>query len=182
MLPGAALALVFCSISFSGPVPAKADPVRVAQAAGTRSAARPAAAPIRAGSLLIENPWARATPSGAKVAGGYVRITNTGSEPDRLVGLSSAIAGRGEVHEMSVTEGVMRMRPVDRGIEIKPGATVELKPGGFHLMFMDLRSGLKEGATVSGTLVFDKAGPVEVTFQVGGLGAREAPSAGHSHH
>jgi hypothetical protein len=135
---------------------------------------------VRAGSLVIESPWARATPGGAKVAGGYMRVTNTGSEPDRLVAVSSDIAARGEVHEMSMQDGIAKMRALENGLEIKPGQTVELKPGGFHLMFVDLRHGLKEGETLRGTLTFEKAGPVAVTFKVGGIGAQSGPD--HAHH
>lgn len=154
--------------------------VRIVAAAAGRAEAAPASqAPVRAGSLTIEAPWARATPAGAKVAGGYVRVTNTGAEPDRLLRASATIAGRGEVHEMSNQDGVMRMRELETGIEIKPGQSVELKPGGLHLMFMDLKSGLKEGDTVPGTLVFEKAGVVPVEFRVGGLGARGAPEHAH---
>ncbi len=146
----------------------------------TLSAPAIAQAPVRAGPLVIETPWSRATPAGAKVAGGYVRITNTGTQPDRLTGASAEIAGKSEVHEMSNENGVMKMRELERGIEIRPGETVELKPGGLHLMFMDLKGGIKEGETVRGTLVFEKAGTVAVTFRVGGLGARGAPE--HAHH
>jgi hypothetical protein len=161
-------------------VKSPAPGVRIVAAASgaTRSAAQ---LPVRAGSLLIEAPWSRATPAGAKVAGGYVRITNAGTEPDRLISASADVAARGEVHEMSVENGIMRMRELDGGIEIKPGETVELKPGGLHLMFMDLKAGLKEGEPVRGTLVFQKAGTVPVTFTVGGLGARGAPEPGHQH-
>src|SRR5690606_11444702 len=83
----------------------------------------------RVGAIEIEAPWTRATPGGAKVAGGYLMITNKGSAPDRLIGGSATVAGRLEVHEMSVVDGVMRMRPLKDGLEIAPGATVELKPG-----------------------------------------------------
>jgi uncharacterized protein YcnI len=155
--------------------------VRIVAAASGQAHAQPATqGSVRAGSLVIEAPWSRATPSGAKVAGGYVRVTNTGTEPDRLVRASAEVAGRGELHEMSVENGVMKMREVESGIEIRPGQTVELKPGGLHLMFMDLKTGLKEGDTVRGTLVFERAGTVPVSFSVGGLGARGAPE--HAHH
>lgn len=136
-------------------------------------------ATVRAGALAIEAPWIRATPGGAKVAGGYVRVTNTGTEPDRLVSASIPLAARGEVHEMATAGGVMTMREIEGGLPIPPGATVELRPGGLHLMFMDLRAPAREGETVAGTLVFEKAGAVQVAFRVGGIGAREAP--GHAH-
>jgi copper(I)-binding protein len=134
-------------------------------------------ASYRAGDLLIEQPWSRATPGGAKVAGGYVRITNKGTTPDRLVGGSFAAAGRMEVHEMSVTDGIMRMKPVEGGVAIPPGATVELKPGGYHAMFLDLQHPLKQGDTVQGTLQFEKAGSVPVTYRVLGMGAQSSGMA-----
>ncbi len=129
-------------------------------------------APVKVGTLTIESPWMRATPGGATVAGGYLRITNGGAEPDRLVAASIPLAARGEVHEMSVEAGIMKMRPVEGGIAIPPGGTVELKPGGYHLMFMDLSAGLKEGETVPTRLTFERAGSVTVPFAVGSLGAR----------
>lgn len=135
----------------------------------------------KAGSLTIDAPWARATPAGAKVAGGFMKITNSGTEPDRLIGGTVPFAGRFEVHEMAVNNGVMTMRELSKGLEIKPGETVELKPGGYHLMFMDLKSGLKEGEVVKGTLVFEKAGKVDVEYKVGPIGGG-APKGGHSHH
>lgn len=145
----------------------------------TAKAQTPASA-VQAGSLTIEQPWSRATPTGAKVGGGYVRITNTGREPDRLIGGSFPLAARVEVHEMALDGTVMRMRPVEGGIEIKPGASVELKPGGYHLMFMDLKAPLKAGDMVKATLVFEKAGPVEVAFTVRTMGG--AAPAGNAHH
>lgn len=125
---------------------------------------------VKAGSLTITAPWTRATPRGAKVAGGYLKITNTGNAPDRLLGGTATIAGRIEVHEMSVSDGIMRMRPLTSGLEIKPGASVELAPGGYHLMLMDLKQQLREGETVTATLRFEKAGTVELTFRVGSIG------------
>lgn len=142
------------------------------------------------GALTITAPWTRVTPKGAKVAGGYVRITNTGSEPDRLIGGAFDLSARVEVHEMSVEGGVMRMRELGKGLEIAPGASVELKPGGYHLMFMDMTGALEAGKPVKGRLVFEKAGSIEVEFRVAPLGAttpRAAPpagahGAGHGHH
>jgi uncharacterized protein YcnI len=133
----------------------------------------------KVGALVIESPWARATPVGAQVAGGYLKITNTGSTPDRLVGGSFPVAGAVEIHEMTTTDGVMKMRQLDLGLEIAPGKAVELKPGGYHLMLMGLREGLKEGQALKGSLVFDKAGPIDVEFRIAPMGAQ---SSGHSHH
>ncbi|KPF71699.1 hypothetical protein IP69_06030 [Bosea sp. AAP35] len=130
------------------------------------------------GPLKIDHPWTRATPSGAKVAGGYLTIQNSGSVPDRLVGVSSEIAGRIEIHEMAVRDGIMTMRPLPEGLVVKPADKAELKPGGYHIMFMDLKRPVREGEPVKGTLQFEKAGTVAVEFAVQGIGAREP---GHKH-
>lgn len=140
-----------------------------------------AAASFKVGALVIDAPWTRATPGGAKVGGGYLRITNTGTTPDKLVGGSLTEAGRFEVHEMAVKDGVMTMRPLTAGLEIAPGQTVELKPGGYHVMFMDLKAPLTEGQSVKGTLVFEKAGTVDVTYEVRGIGAGAGSSAPMEH-
>ena len=132
--------------------------------------AQSAPAPIKAGALQIEARWLRATPGGAKVGAGYLRITNTGSEADRLTGASMPLAARGEVHEMTMQNGVMHMAAVAGGVAIPPGKTVELKPGGFHLMFLALKGALKQGQTLGVTLTFEKAGSVTVPFPVQGLG------------
>ena len=127
-------------------------------------------------SLKITAPWARATPKGASVGGGYMKITNTGTAPDRLVGGSTDISARFEVHEMKMENGVMKMRPVAGGIEIKPGQTVELNPGGYHVMFVALNKQLMQGGHFKATLEFAKAGKVDVDFTVEGIGAQ---SSGH---
>jgi copper(I)-binding protein len=136
---------------------------------------------FRAGSIVVEAPWSRATPGGAKVASGYMRITNTGSQPDRLVGGSTMVAERFEVHRSTVVEGVARMEPVTGGLEIGPGQTVELKPGAMHAMLVNLRQGLKPGETVKGMLVFEKAGVLKIEYQVGGIGAQTAPAGANAH-
>lgn len=135
----------------------------------------------KAGALVIGHPWARATLPGAKVGGGYLSITNNGSVPDRLTGFSSSIADRGEMHEMSTSGGVMRMREI-KGLEIKPGETVAFKPGGNHLMFMDIKEPLVEGKPVKVTLTFERAGAVEVEFVVDKAGASGGKTGGHEHH
>lgn len=146
---------------------------------------------FKAGDIVITAPWARATPKGAKVAGGYMKITNAGKQSDRLVGGSFALAGRFEVHEMSVSDGVMRMRHLAQGLEIKAGETVELKPGAYHLMFMQLREGVATGKLLKGTLVFERAGTVHIEYVIAPIGARTPPQAdgpavqdhsGHKHH
>lgn len=135
----------------------------------------------RLGDLVITSPWARATPGGAKVGGGFLKITNNGSEADRLTGGSASFAGRVEVHEMAVTDGIMRMRELEKGLEIRPGQTIELKPGGFHVMFMDLMQPLKQGEGVKVTLVFAKAGKLDVAFKVGGIADKGGDEGGHKH-
>jgi len=125
----------------------------------------------KVGSIAIEQPWARATPKGATTGAGYMKITNTGTEPDRLVGGSAAFAGRFEVHSMTMEQGVMKMRELKDGLEIKPGETVELKPGGYHVMFVDLKTPLAQGEDVTVTLTFAKAGTIEVKYPVEAAGA-----------
>ena len=128
---------------------------------------------ITAGALKISAPWARATPKGATIGGGYFKITNTGNTPDRLVGGASDIAGRFEIHQMSMDNGVMKMRAMTQGIEIKPGATIEFTPGGYHAMFVGLKKPLTQGEHVKATLQFEKAGKVDVDFTVEGIGAQQ---------
>jgi copper(I)-binding protein len=128
----------------------------------------------KAGSLIITHPWTRATPKGAAVAGGYVKITNTGSTSDRLTGGSADVSLKFEVHEMSMDAGVMKMRELKDGLEIPPGATVELKPGSYHIMMMNLSHPLAKGDTVKASLTFEKAGKVDVEFAVEALGGMPA--------
>ncbi|MGJ4893282.1 copper chaperone PCu(A)C [Bradyrhizobium sp. HKCCYLS3077] len=130
------------------------------------------AADIKAGDLVISQPWSRATPGGAKTGAGYLTIANKGTAPDRLVAVSGEVAGRIEVHEMAVNNGVMTMRPLENGLTIEPGKTVALAPGGYHLMLMDLKSPLKQGDKLPVTLEFEKAGKVAVTIEVQAVGAK----------
>jgi periplasmic copper chaperone A len=127
---------------------------------------------VKAGDLVISQAWSRATPGGAKIGAGYFTIENKGSAADRLVAISSEAAGKVEVHEMAMNNGVMKMRPVDNGLTIEPGKTVTLAPGGYHLMLMDLKAPLKQGDSVPLTLEFEKAGKVAVTLDVQGVGAK----------
>ncbi len=124
------------------------------------------------GPLKIEHPWTRATPGGAMAAGGFMKITNTGSAPDRLVSGTLVSAGAVEIHETRMEGNVMRMRRLERGLAIAPGQTVELRPGSLHVMFMQLKTGFKEGERLSGTLVFEKAGTIAVDFKVEAMGAK----------
>ena len=134
---------------------------------------------IKAGDLVITQPWSRATPGGAKIAGGFLTIENKGAAADRLTAVSGDIAGKVEIHEMAMNNGVMTMRPLDKGLPIEPGKTVKLAPGGYHLMLMDLKQPFKQGDKVPVTLEFEKAGKVALSLDVQGVGA-QAP-AGHDH-
>jgi copper(I)-binding protein len=130
-----------------------------------------AAQDFGAGNLVIHQPWTRATPGGAQVAGGYLTVVNKGSTLDRLVGGSLAAAEAFGLHEMTSDGGVMRMRPTGP-LDIPPGGSLTLSPSGKHIMFTGLRRGLQEGEQVGGTLVFEHAGTVPVRFTVEGIGAK----------
>ena len=133
---------------------------------------------VKAGDLVITQAWSRATPGGAKTGGGYLTIENKGSAPDRLIGGSADVAGKVELHEMSMKGGVMTMRPLDKGLTIEPGKTAKLAPGGLHLMLEDLKGPLKQGDKVPVTLEFEKAGKVQVSLDVQGVGAQGPAGAG----
>src|SRR5262245_63049940 len=135
----------------------------------------------KAGAITIIHPWARATPQGAKVGAGYFTVTNTGTAPDRLIGATAAAAGHVELHEMSMADGIMKMRPVKEGVALAPGQTVEFKSNAFHLMLVDLKQPLQQGQRIKGTLTFEKAGTVDIEFVVEGIGgpARAAPDHAH---
>ncbi|MCK1359953.1 copper chaperone PCu(A)C [Bradyrhizobium sp. 199] len=137
---------------------------------------------VKAGDLVISQAWSRATPGGAKVAGGYLTIENKGTAADRLVSVSADIAGKAEIHEMAMDNGVMKMRPLDKGVAIDPGKTVKLAPGGSHLMLQELKGPFKQGGKVPVTLQFEKAGKVAVSLDVQGVGAQAPGDAGHSGH
>lgn len=120
----------------------------------------------KVGTLEIMHPVARATPPGAPVSGGYMMIKNTGAEADRLIAGSVDFAGKVEIHEMTMDGDVMKMREVEGGLEIPAGGEVELRPGGYHVMFMKLGEQLKPGEKRKATLTFEKAGNVEIEFNV----------------
>jgi copper(I)-binding protein len=139
-----------------------------------------AAHEFKAGTLTIGHPWTRATPPSAKVGGGFMSITNNGTSPDRLVAVECEAAGVAEIHHMATENGVMKMQAVPGGLEIAPGATVKLAPGGYHVMFMELKQPFTQGSSIKGTLVFEKAGRVPVSFKVEAI-ASKAPDAHHDH-
>ncbi|MBU2532574.1 MAG: copper chaperone PCu(A)C [Alphaproteobacteria bacterium] len=135
------------------------------------------AAEAKAGNLIIDTPWTRATPGGAKVGAGYMAIINTAGEVDRLTGAASPIAERVEVHSMSMDNGVMRMRRIDEGLEIKPRSVTALKPGGYHLMFIGLKKKIAEGDEIPVELTFEKAGTVDLKLTAAAIGAMKPAGA-----
>ncbi|MTH96117.1 copper chaperone PCu(A)C [Roseibium sp. RKSG952] len=137
--------------------------------------------PVTHGDLAIENTWTRATPPRAKAGGGFATITNSGSSADRLVGVSSPVTGRVEIHEMAVEDGIMKMRELENGIEIPAGETVSLEPGGLHIMFMGLTEGFEEGTAIPVTLTFENAGDVDIELAVGKMGAKSMDHGGMKH-
>lgn len=144
----------------------------------THAPAAPAVA-AKAGPIAIAAPWARATAPGAAVGGGFLVLENTGAD-DRLVAASSPVSATVELHTMSLENNVMRMREVP-AIDLPAGQRVELRPGGLHIMFIDLKAPLKAGETFPVRLRFEKAGEVEITFKVEAMGAMGGPAGGGAH-
>jgi copper(I)-binding protein len=134
------------------------------------------AADYDVGSIHISTPWARATPNGAAAGAAYMTVTNKGTVSDRLNCVSDDASAQCQIHSMTMENGVMKMRPVEGGLEIKPGETVTLAPGGFHMMLLDLKAPLEQGKTLKATLKFDHAGTVDVEYPIAAIGA-PAPGA-----
>ena len=130
------------------------------------------------GDLTIAHPWSRATLPGAKVAAGYLTVKNAGSSPDRLISMTADISGKAEIHEMTVKDGVMTMRPITGGLEIPAGGELKLEPGSYHIMFMELKAPAVEGVKFPGTLTFEKAGTVNVEFAVEKAGGEDHSAHG----
>lgn len=131
--------------------------------------------------VRVESPYARATVPGQPAGGGYLKVTNMGKEADRLLAVSADVSKSVELHSMSMEGDVMRMRQVD-GIDVPAGGSVELKPGGLHIMFIGLKGPLKAGDTFPATLKFAKAGEVKVAVQVKAASAATAPAHDHGGH
>jgi copper(I)-binding protein len=128
--------------------------------------------PAAADDITVRQAWSRATPKGAKVAGGYLTIESRGMQPDRLLSASSAAAAKVEIHQMRMEDGVMTMRSHDSGLALPPDATVTLAPGGDHIMFIGLIAPFEEGQRVPVSLNFERAGKIEASFEVGSVGAK----------
>ncbi|MFG1358745.1 copper chaperone PCu(A)C [Xanthobacter pseudotagetidis] len=134
---------------------------------------------VKIGNLSIDDPFTRATPDGAKVGAGYMVVKNKGATADRLIAATADVAGRAEIHEMAMSNGVMTMRPQPNGVAVPANGEVALKPGGYHIMFLDLKAPIALDKPVTGTLTFEKAGTVSVTYKVVPVGASSA-GGGHS--
>jgi copper(I)-binding protein len=144
------------------------------------------------GGVTVAHPWARATPGGVKVGGAYFEIKAAAGKGDRLVAASSPVAGSVEIHNHIMEGGVARMRRVD-AIPVAGGKSIVLAPSGYHVMLMDLKGPLKEGDLLKLTLVFEKAGQIEVDATVEPVGAmgphgfdhqpgtRKSGTGGHKH-
>lgn len=138
------------------------------------------AAEVSVGTLTLAGGFTRATLPNAPVGGGFLTITNSGTEPDRLIAATSPAAGEVQIHEMKMEGDVMKMAELPDGLVIPAGETVTLAPGGFHLMFMQLKQGFVEGTKIAVTLTFEKAGTVDVELDVGGIAAK-APAHDMGH-
>ena len=132
--------------------------------------------------LQIVHPYVRATPKGMAVTAGYVKITNTGKDADKLIGASMAGAGKAELHTTLMEDGIAKMRPLAGGLAIGPGETVELKTSGAHIMFTGLTKSLSEDTYIDGTLVFEKAGTVAIEYAVVPLAGDAKAGSEHEHH
>jgi copper(I)-binding protein len=124
---------------------------------------------FKAGDIVVEKPWARATPKGAEVGSGYLVIENQSATPDRLTGGTADFATV-EIHQMSFENGVSQMRELKDGLKIPANGSVGLSPGGYHLMFTHLTHPLTKGERAKATLNFEHAGPIEVEFSIMGIG------------
>ncbi|MGO9787024.1 MAG: copper chaperone PCu(A)C [Stellaceae bacterium] len=127
--------------------------------------------------ISVQQPWARATPGGTTNGAVYMTIVNSGASSDQLVAASTPVAGSAQLHEMSMTNGVMQMRPIP-ALDVAPGATVALAPGGYHIMLLGLKHPLKDGDSFPMTLTFAKSGKQDVVVSVAKVGATQPDSMG----
>jgi len=141
---------------------------------------------FKLGFLTLSNPYIRAMPLSAKVSSGYVAIHNQGAEADQLLEATSDAAARIEIHEMTVENEVMRMRPLSEGLALPAGETVSLTPGGYHLMIFEPKVALVSGETFPLKLHFAKAGEIELLVEIrdiaAGSEAAETDEQAHHHH
>ena len=158
--------------------PAGAVALAAVLLAGPLALASPAAAAgdYDVGAIHISQAWSRATPKGATTGAGYMTLTNKGAAAERVSCVSDDASAQCQIHSMTMEGGIMKMRPVEGGLEIKPGESITLKPGGNHMMFLSLKHPLEQGETVKATLKFDHAGTIDVEYPVLAIGA-PAPGA-----
>lgn len=156
---------------------------RLALIAALLGATAASAHEFAVGDITIVHPFAFATVGNAPVGGGYMQIENAGTADDVLTAVTVAadVAGTAQLHEMSMTDGVMNMNQIDGGIVIPAGETVTLESGGLHVMFMRLVGGLDEGAQFPAVLTFERAGTVDVVFNVEARG-HATKADDHAHH
>lgn len=133
------------------------------------------------GDIAIGHPWSRATPATANVAAGYLTLDNKGAGADRLLGGSSPLAERVEVHSMDVIDDVMTMRHLADGLDVPAGETTRLEPGGYHLMLFGIERPFAQGDMVPVTLRFEHAGSVDVELAVEAMAAGAAQGAHDGH-
>jgi periplasmic copper chaperone A len=122
-------------------------------------------------SIVVEDPYARATPAGALSGAVYMTLDNKTDAADRLIGASSNVATQVQIHEMSMANGVMQMRQLANGLPIAAGESVVLKPGGYHVMLIGLRQRLTAGESFPLTLTFEKAGNISVAVPIKAMGS-----------
>lgn len=176
------IASALCVLGCSQPSEPSPTPASAATEAPAADAPRPSTSPVEAG-LQLRDAWARETPAGAPVGGGYLLIDNAGDSDDRLLAVESTASARVEIHQMQTVDGVMQMRHLADGLAVPARSLVELKPGGNHLMFIEPGQPFTAGSTIEATLVFEKAGRVPVSLPVRALGdAGDAVHAGHEGH
>lgn len=125
-----------------------------------------------ASTIVVEQPWARATPRGAKTGAAYMTLMNKGGSADRLIAATTPLAGKVQFHKETEANGVSHMSEM-QSVKIEPGAKVVFKPGDMHMMLVGLKQPLTQGQTFPLTLQFQKAGKVEVTIPVEGIGAMQ---------
>jgi periplasmic copper chaperone A len=129
-----------------------------------------------AGSIKIDNAFTRPTLGGATVAVGYMTITNSGQDGDRLESVTSDVSASSEIHETKMENGMMEMRELPKGLDIPAGGTVAFKPGAYHVMFVGIKHPIKPGETIHATLTFEKAGRLAVDFPAADSPGAMAPS------
>lgn len=151
-------------------------------AVATLTASAAVAHGYRTGALSIQHPWSRETAVGQAVGGGFLTIANSGTRDDRLLSGTSPVAAEVQLHTMTLDGGVMRMRQVTDGIAIPAKSSVELKPGGYHIMFMGLKRQLRQGERFPVTLRFQRAGSVTVQFAIQPVTSTGPMEAGHAGH